>query len=158
MEASYHTSGNLSYVRVYREKQIKNKCFIFFICLIRGKVSINKWTLEILLVHCDYVCHLFSTLSHSHASIYVECFSNWSTWGGLGSLVFAADFRAEFGGRGWGGGGQAGGSWTVPPQAQLQCWFCEQWLDQCQVQTWHAPSIQVQDLITWTQTWRHKNI
>lgn len=44
---------------------------------------------------------------------------------------------------------------ALPPQAQVHSLFSKQHLDQCQVQTGDAPTIQDQDLIARTQTCSH---
>ena len=54
-----------------------------------------------------------------------------------------------------------GGGWrpgSVPPQAQVQGLFSKQCLDQRQVQTWHGPAVQHQDLVARTQTWEHRRM
>lgn len=45
---------------------------------------------------------------------------------------------------------------ALPPQAQVHGLFSKQRLDQCQVQTGDAPTIQDQDLIARTQTCAHR--
>ncbi|TNN83047.1 hypothetical protein EYF80_006654 [Liparis tanakae] len=66
----------------------------------------------------------------------------------------AEDFLADVEGKDLVGGGHRWRRGAVPPQAELQGGLGKQRLDQSQVQARHAPAVQHQDLIAWTQAWQ----